>query len=671
MMTMDLSGGSTLRPMALTAGFCMTFWLAAGSPAIANEDTVIDYPESGVELGQGWNSFSVEKTTATCIVFQEARVQSQKKNMTMRAVTSRYQLDRELGISASASYKGIAGSISGKASYASSAKIETSGTTVAALARVDNGNISVSPPKDGYEARVAELITAGKTPEEINAAIGETATEVGERLRQILPDLASDDIDKRHRAFDIKKINAAAVRNGTAGTIRLAREFEDLAKNDPAKFRKVCGDSYVATISQGGDLAMLFNFETKSIKKQQDIAAELQGSGWGVTAAGSMKNKVASVSEGTKTTLTYNQTGGSGDPIPTNLDELYDKIKTFPGLVEKSPFNYSLQLARYEELINWPAQKENPHASYQAIDKLIYSASVWKQLDNDLTTILNDSSDPFGIDGYLLGRGVKRAVLLDKQEEVRENLSAVEGAIKACLADADASPPCDPVQKLSKLGTDINALTAAEMEVRVLLPLPIKAVPNPPERFQPAENLREQLYQIWIQKVNVSRCNMGGSVVCLSNKKAEAYKARIKVDPTPVFVILSNKLNRACIKPDAPKKRLNLSEGCALDKTDFLFRWDAGKRHLVHDATKKCVNVRGGSKSEGADIILFKCQGAGKKYANDRWSLSHRPEWIQLKNQKSNKCITVTGELRPGRRLTQSDCSKGPGKSLLWRFQMQ
>ena len=112
--------------------------------------------------------------------------------------------------------------------------------------------------------------------------------------------------------------------------------------------------------------------------------------------------------------------GCGGDPIPTNLDELYDKIKAFPDAVAKAPYNYQLQLARYQDLINWPDDVDNEHASYQAIDALIYRASVWEQLDAIATDILNDTSDSFGIDGYLLGRGVSRQALLDAQGQVRE-----------------------------------------------------------------------------------------------------------------------------------------------------------------------------------------------------------------------------------------------------------
>ena len=84
------------------------------------------------------------------------------------------------------------------------------------------------------------------------------------------------------------------------------------------------------------------------------------------------------------------------------------------------------------------------------------------------------------------------------------------------------------------------------------------------------------------------------------------------------------------------------------------------------------MNVRGRSLKEGADIILFACQGAGAKAANDRWSITRTNSgWFQFKNESSRKCITVLNDLRSGRRLSQSDCSKGRGQALKWRMVMQ
>lgn len=632
---------------------------------------VIDYPTTGVELGQGWNSYAVEKTTATCIVFQKGRTTAQTKNMTMRAVTSKYQLDRELGLSASASYKNTVASVSGKATFAGSSKVETSGTTVAALARVDNGNIFVSPPDDARSDMVAALISEGNSPDEVNGKVGVSDAEIGQQIAQVLPDLASADIDARHRAFDIDALNDAAADGRTAGAIRLGPEFAEMARTNLQKFHQVCGDSYVASISEGGDLAMVFNFQTSSLEKQRKITAELKGSGWGATAEGSMESKIKSVSEGTQTSITYNQTGGSGDPVPTDVAALYEKIKTFPKVIEDAPFRYTLQVASYEDLINWPDGATNPQASVAAIDQLIYRASVWQQLDQDLTVILEATSAPFGLDAYLLGRGVKRSVLADKQDVVRARHAAVSEAIRQCIKKGNDAPPCELQSPLLGLSGSLDAVTAEEMEIRALMPLPIASAPNPAARLMGSEALRDQLFEVWIQRVNAARCAYSNAAVCLSDNQIRPFREKIPVDGNAQFVLLANALNRACMK-SGTTDRVNLVEGCGLDDPSNIFTWDANKRHLIHVRTNKCVNVRAGSLKEGADIILFPCQGTGAKFANDRWSITRTNSgWFQFRNEMSRKCITVLNDLRSARRLSQSDCSKGRGQALKWRMVMQ
>jgi len=327
---------------------------------------------------------------------------------------------------------------------------------------------------------------------------------------------------------------------------------------------------------------MVFNFQTSSLEKQRKITAELTGSGWGATADGSMESKIKSVSEGTQTSITYNQTGGSGDPIPTDVAALYEKIKTFPKVIEDAPFRYTLQVASYEDLINWPDGETIPQASVLAIDQLIYRSSVWQQLDRDLTVILEATSAPFGLDAYLLGRGVKRSVLADKQDVVRARHAAVSEAIRQCITKGNDAPPCDPQIPLLGLSGSLDAVTTEEMEIRALMPLPIASAPNPAARLMGAEALRNQLFEVWIQRVNAARCAYSSSAaVCLSDNQIRPFREKIPVDGKAQFVLLASVLNRACMK-SATTDRVNLMEGCRLDDPSNIFTWDANKRHLIH-----------------------------------------------------------------------------------------
>ncbi len=646
----------------------------SGTSLLADDSMILDYPDSGVELGQGWNSYNISKTTGRCIIFQQAKAQAgQEKTMKLISVSTRYQLDRELDISASASYKGVTGSISGKVDYANNVSLASSATNIVALAYVDNGNILVSPPLAEDQKKVANLLAEGRSPTEVNSALGAKDTDLGARMLKILPEITSNKVSERHRAFDIKKINAA-VNSGSfgngAGSIRLSENYRKMAVNEPEKFRKVCGDSYVASISQGGEIAAVLTFETNSISQQKQIATNISGAGWGATAEVSMKERIKKQSKGTKTSISYFQRGGSGDPLPTDIDLLYDSIQKLPNNVSKAPYSYKLELGRYEELENWPESTTVDRASYTAIDEIVYRASVWRTLNESLRGILDATNEPFGSDGYLLGRGASREKILSLQDIAQNNYEKVNRAIRECLKTANSATRCNPSPELGAVNSSISVLTEQEMNIRSQLPLPIDKIPNPSERLAGADAIREKIYQLWIHRVNAARCERQyGAAVCLTVRDVEAYKKNIVVHQLPRFVIAANKLNRACMSPNTKTGLVNLTEGCNFTNSNLLFYWDAGKKHLVHSDTKKCVNVRGNKTNDGADIILYKCQSS--KEENDQWKMEKQGQLIQFKNVNSEKCITVTGELRSGRRLTQSDCTKKPAKGLHWRLLMQ
>ncbi len=502
-----------IKTIILLVGACFTTSL------LADDSMILDYPDSGVELGQGWNSYNISKTTGRCIIFQQAKAQAgQEKTMKLTSVSTRYQLDRELDISASASYKGVTGSISGKVDYANKVSLASSATNIVALAYVENGNILVSPPLAEDQKKVVDLLAEGKSPTEVNSALGAKDTDVGARMLKILPDITSKKVSVRHRAFDIKKINAA-VSNGSfgngAGSIQLSESYRKMAATEPEKFRKVCGDSYVASISQGGEIAALLTFETNSISQQKQIAANVSGAGWGATAEVSMKETIKKQSEGTKTSISYFQRGGSGDPLPTDIEQLYDSIQKLPSNVSKAPYSYKLELGRYEELENWPQSTTIERASYTALDEIVYRASVWRTLNESLRDILDATIDPFGSDGYLLGRGVSRESMLSLQEIAQSNYEKVKRAIGECLKTANSATRCNPSPELGAVNRSIHDLTKHEMKIRSQLPLPIDKIPNPSERLAWADAIRENIYQLWIHRVNAARCeSQYGAAVC-------------------------------------------------------------------------------------------------------------------------------------------------------------
>ncbi len=390
--------------------------------ASAMTNWVIDYPENGVLLGQGWNSLAVAKAPGTCIVFARAQSQdAQSRDMQLTSVTSTYQLQRSLDIDASAQYKSIGASIKGKAGFAQKIDLNSSLSNIAAYAVVDNGRVFAAPPPVESATKIASLIQQGKTPGEIAATLGIDSRQLARNFARVLPDLSSPNPKARQKAIDVQRMNAAAsAKSGTApvdpdfpGAIALLPKYRDMAASNPALFRKTCGDSFVLSISEGGESSALFTFETQSLGQQREISAAMEGSGWGAGASASMKSTIKTLADKTKMTIRWFQSGGSGEPLPTSLDTFYHSLQGFPKAVQQHPWKYKIELARYEDLPNWPSSGKEQSWEYEAMDRLAFEHGKWLTLNHDLNTILNATSDRLGrTQGYLLGRGISRKTFL-------------------------------------------------------------------------------------------------------------------------------------------------------------------------------------------------------------------------------------------------------------------
>ena len=643
---------------------------AAAAPVRAQDggdmnNVLVDYPSNGVQLGQGWNSFGIKKTSGTCIVFQKAEVQpGQRKKMNLSAVTSRYQLENSLDVSASAKYKSIGGSVEGKGSFAQQSKLNTSYSNVVARALVNGGSVYAAPPAVQDGERVAALIADGNTPDDVNAALGVKAAEVHARVKENLPDLTSDQIIARERAWDLGLANASAEQPQGAscadvsGIIKLRSELVSVARDDPASFRKICGDSYVGLISRGGELSALLTFQTKSLEKQQKISAEMQGSGWNVTASGSLKNTVTSLSKGQKTTLSYHQSGGSGDPLPTNIDELYEAIRALPEHVETAPQSYKIELGSYTELCNWPKGADLKRPVYAAMDALAYRHSVLQTLNEDLKTILDETQDRLArSQGYILGRGVTRTELLTKQDQVQNELFETGQRIKNCFEKADSDTPCEPEDALKEL-VDAEGAGFQDYDYRARFPVPVTGSATlQAERFLPAAEVRDRIFDFWVRRLNTDRCAMTNDPdVCWTGTRLDELRKSITVDTHPKVLIVSQLGNRDhCLTPNARNGLVDYSTPCSFTNPNQLFTYDINTHTLKSVKTGKCLNVRGGSKKNGADIISYACQGGAK--LNDKWTRRNgqRGGW-NLIAKHSNKCLRVPDPIKTGRRTVQYTC---------------
>jgi hypothetical protein len=80
-----------------------------------------------------------------------------------------------------------------------------------------------------------------------------------------------------------------------------------------------------------------------------------------------------------------------------------------------------------------------------------------------------------------------------------------------------------------------------------------------------------------------------------------------------------------------------------------------------NDATQKCMNVAGGSMSNGAAIIQYGCQdGNGNFFSNNLWVVNFN-NWDIILSAYSGLCLNVSGgSTSNGGRMIQWTCSPDP-----------
>ena len=399
------------------------------------DDRLIDVPVGiGMTLGQGWNVSTIRPTAGSCIVFLKGASdpdEGQITDMSLKEVSSSYQMQRAIGVDAATQYKGLAVEVAGKASYAKQIDVDGSATNITVYGTIYHDNQFVAPPGE-HADNVVALVQSGRwsydNPEENLALLATDAETVGRRTR-----LAAG-LPQTSGKPDLR------------GLIRLMPQYAELAEKDPVRFRKVCGDAYVKSIVRGGELAAVFTFKTRSLAQQQSITATMTGKGWGVTASGSLKSAVETAAKTAQYTMRWFQLGGSGDNFSPEPEKFYDAVGQFPKQVDERPRTFKLRLGQYGDLPNWPDDKPDSQSGFAAMDRLANLYSAWLGLSRDTKAVLDATDDRLARNqGFLLGRGVSRQSLLELQSMAQQRAEDAKRLIHTCGGAPSTDAPCDPV----------------------------------------------------------------------------------------------------------------------------------------------------------------------------------------------------------------------------------
>ncbi|MES9975610.1 MAG: hypothetical protein ABW094_15240 [Candidatus Thiodiazotropha sp.] len=337
----------------------------------------VNYPETGVDVGWGWDSDEGLPQPNVCIEYSIEEDKGQTKYMTMTEVSDSRQLMQSMNISAAASVKTIAYKASGSAKFAKNTKINSFSSNFVLNVSVDNGVRYATPLLPGSRGEI-------KDPE----------------TRKTLPD---------------------------AGSIRLTSEALRLAKKrDLTAFLNYCGDSYVAALYGGARLTAVITVKTSSKKESQEASASFSGSGWGVNVKASANGKKVGSIESKNVSMRFYQSGGRKDRIPASKEDLLTKLDTITTEASDYPAYYRVTLMPYSALANWPERTITLDLS--ELDQLADYWAAYLKLYEDIEHIL-DQSDKFQA---LNGEGL--LFPLSSDEDAIKQLESLQDLVLADLS---------------------------------------------------------------------------------------------------------------------------------------------------------------------------------------------------------------------------------------------
>lgn len=273
----DISGWAT----AQTAGSTSSTKLRVNLPA-----GIYPYPESGVLVGQGWDTFNATGTAGSCVAVEAVKLERSTYAMDVKEIQSSYSLLRTVESSVSASYKGAGVGGSASMSKSNSRQINS-----------DAQNILFNfESQDGSTFAVAEGTVHNPVLTEplMKAAVENPA--VNDRIIRLLLDQPTQ---------------------YTGKTIQLTDYAKKLLNGNPEEFRRVCGQGFVAAIHRGVRVQLLMTQVLATSAEKKALLLSLSASGYG--ASGSASLKQASTETTLSNQVQYRTFQEGGVPMPPKV----------------------------------------------------------------------------------------------------------------------------------------------------------------------------------------------------------------------------------------------------------------------------------------------------------------------------------------------------------------
>ncbi|MDR8391244.1 hypothetical protein NC796_08850 [Aliifodinibius sp. S!AR15-10] len=277
--------------------------------------------------------------------------------------------------------------------------------------------------------------------------------------------------------------------------IALTPYFRNLASRNYPEFERQCGEAFVSAIYSGAELNAVLSFAEQSNSERESIEASMKGSGWGFEAEGAASQKMEQYSKSSELRISYYQTGGQGNPIPTDQQGFVEAINRLPQLAAEAGYNYRIMVQSYRSLPNFPGQRDEPDNIFR--EQLAVSYGRLLTIHDEITEILQDLDT--NDEGWVFGPDMNGDSLRVLQDEIKTKLRAQRALARRCAFSDDEEvteqAPCE-------LPADLNTMN--DYNYSILLPLP--ASMNDISDSGYVEHINPEIIDYRVRRVSEFRC---------------------------------------------------------------------------------------------------------------------------------------------------------------------
>lgn len=369
----------------------------------------ISYPTDGVALGEGWNSYTDQRSMSICVQFDRKEVGGQTASVETKRIFEKDSLRKELdvtySVSASADFGDIGGaSITTKTNYLNSSKIDQSKLSLLIKGKVRNGSEFVSPPSVGN--------TIDLTPQ--------------------------------------------------AKALLEKQEFDE--------FLKICGDSFVSSIKRGADMYALYQFrdKTDAEKNQKTVGIFAEGSylGFGGSASSERRKMREQIASQKISNLRYLHHGHRGLRLPADEPSLLSALSSLGSALEaKDAHPYGITTIRYDSLPTWQVRKlKTGPILREAVYAFLYRL-------RDLQRVVDNIQE--APEEYLITEPYELASLANLPYLLETKISEASKILEGCELMRDIYNNMEEIgDQKAKCQTTQDDVIFSDYPIRLLLPLP-------------------------------------------------------------------------------------------------------------------------------------------------------------------------------------------------------